>query len=623
MKPRVIVVRPLPQAPLLIDNQQHPTFDVLFSGDFRDVLSGSGEITLQIRAVDASDSTCRHNDFPLVLGSVKGTLTNIPGRFGHYYLKVPGPSNIAGAVSSIGASPEARKKPGVNIPQVAFAFDYKTTDTSRLISFALPADIRTHTIHDAPSFAEGDSWSFDLHIPDLNITSPPFPVAWHRSVVRSRFHNFPAATYDWHAGNSVNFFTDASKNPDGTAGAFHEIAAAIKAARKFIFIVDWSFHPTMRLDPNDNSIEGTIGATLLRKASDGVLVAVLTWFHAQPAAELANESAWDIIKSIANKVGPEYPPSDNLLWRANTRSLPGIAPRNASFYSHHQKFIVTDVPGPAPNDIQVFYGGLDLTKGRFDCKSHGILAEDPDVHKLTRNVTEKIFGFLSNKPETIGWAWEHGMGSRDYFDDWYNAEFNAETMPDDEGHWVRQPWHDIHAHVRGPVAWDFAREFVMRWSNTDYSAKQSTFLGSSAVKKVTELFNNSLMDRKQFRQQWEKPADAGPWSGQLLHSFHSKHAPSPAPNPKWHPDRREFTWRIHDSEGKSTDFERSIQDSYLRAILNADRFIHIENQYFIGSGAQGPLPAATSRTAFRRQSSTGFARRRPPNGIFTSTSSSP
>ena len=35
---------------------------------------------------------------------------------------------------------------------------------------------------------------------------------------------------------------------------------------------------------------------------------------------------------------------------------------------------------------------------------------------------------------------------------------------------------------------------------------------------------------------------------------------------------------------RSWQYERSIQDSYLRAIQEAERFIYIENQYFIGSG---------------------------------------
>jgi phosphatidylserine/phosphatidylglycerophosphate/cardiolipin synthase-like enzyme len=95
---------------------------------------------------------------------------------------------------------------------------------------------------------------------------------------------------------------------------------------------------------------------------------------------------------------------------------------------------------------------------------------------------------------------------------------------------------------------------------------------------VWKKFNDELFDREKFVQQWEC-REKGIWSGQLLHSFAQVHMSPPLPNPKWHPKRQEFTWKI------PRDFEYSIQTSYVRAIQMAERFIHIENQYFIGSGA--------------------------------------
>jgi phospholipase D1/2 len=48
--------------------------------------------------------------------------------------------------------------------------------------------------------------------------------------------------------------------------------------------------------------------------------------------------------------------------------------------------------------------------------------------------------------------------------------------------------------------------------------------------------------------------------------------------------QREFEWR-------AGPFERSIQNSYLNAIDNADRFIYIETQYLIGSGDKWGQPS--------------------------------
>ena len=313
-------------------------------------------------------------------------------------------------------------------------------------------------------------------------------------------------------------------------------------------------------------------------------MAILTWHHSGPA-DFENANGWKLFQAIANHLSLEYPPSKNLMWRANSRR--GSA-QFAAFWSHHQKFIVTDVPGEDRSDLQVFYGGLDLTKGRSDSSSHGILAEDPEVNCHTKNLTTTAYDAYAAKTLTYDWEWEYGFASRSTFDDWYNSEFGGESM--ENGRWVRQPWHDIHARLRGPVAWDFAREFVMRWSNMSYSGDESSVSGSDAVEKVWKLFSETLMDRKQFRQQWEKPKDGGPWSGQLLHSFHHDHLCEPKTNPRWHPDRQEFTWNIQAANGSASDFERSIQDAYLRAIANAERFIHIENQYFIGSGREWIIP---------------------------------
>jgi len=51
----------------------------------------------------------------------------------------------------------------------------------------------------------------------------------------------------------------------------------------------------------------------------------------------------------------------------------------------------------------------------------------------------------------------------------------------------------------------------------------------------------------------------------------------------------EFTWKLHEL------FEKSIQQSYIDAINHANRFIYIETQYFIGSGAHWDEPDQGAR----------------------------
>src|SRR5206468_9875021 len=102
--------------------------------------------------------------------------------------------------------------------------------------------------------------------------------------------------------------------------------------------------------------------------------------------------------------------------------------------SHHQKWVIVDVPGKdGRRAFKVFFGGLDLTKGRLDWPAHPTSARDPVL-------------------ESRRLAW--GTSARHLQDEWYNAETGGDlALP-------RQPWHDIYGCVEGPAAWDFVREFV-------------------------------------------------------------------------------------------------------------------------------------------------------------------
>lgn len=586
MNGRVIVVRPIRKAGMFRLKQQHyPAFEVILSGDFRDVLKDDREVKLQIREVDKARNANIHDGNPSVIGEVRGKLRQLEGLYGHYYLDVSGTPAVKGALSPLGADRQARETAGAGRPQVGFAFRRDEKDAAGLISFALPAGRMAHVQNGKPRRGEGDIWELEVYAPEFDLSSPAFPVAWQRFVVPSRFHDVTQASYDWHAGNSVRFFTDASENSDGTAGAFHEIAQAIEKAEKFIFIVDWSFQPTARLDPKDNSLGGTIGAKLIAKARKDVVVAILTWTHPPVGSpDPVNNGAIELMRKMAGGTLPK-----TLHFRTMSRT--------SIFWTHHQKFIVTDREaghchcGAPPakvkhslRRIHAFYGGLDLTRGRFDSSQHGIRPNDNEVASLLRPiVTAKV------EPPAEEKQWHPD----EPYTDWYNAEFDGTKNM--AIRWVRQPWHDIHAHLDGPVAWDFAREFVMRWSNLNFVNSQTDSV------ELWDFFKDTLMDRSQFVQQWERPRkqseDSAIWTGQLLHSFDFQHAPMPRTNSRWNPKRVEFRWKVRAAGGGGTLFERSIQDSYLRAIAKAERFIHIENQYLIGSGGLWPAPRAAVKNA--------------------------
>ena len=97
-------------------------------------------------------------------------------------------------------------------------------------------------------------------------------------------------------------------------------------------------------------------------------------------------------------------------------------------YTHHQKSVICDadsvVPG-GPRRLIAYVGGLDLTGGRYDTPNH------------------ELFKTLLNE----------------HLDDFRNS--NAKFLDPTEG--PREPWHDIHSRVEGPVAFDVFLNFQERW----------------------------------------------------------------------------------------------------------------------------------------------------------------
>jgi phospholipase D1/2 len=434
--------------------------------------------------------------------------------------------------------------------------------------FPQPDKSRPEFVFDLPSDSldrfEGDTWELQAVTHDPMNTATITATSATHTVARVRRALGTAsgpATYAWHAGHTVQFYHDGATGPTG-GGALTDIEKAIDQAEHFVFIADWSFHPYMRMR-RDSAVdfESTVGAQLVRKAhgKPECLIAIHTWDHTNVAApDTQNDNAESILDKISKSIFKKGRP-DNLRWRASSRT--GIG------FSHHQKFVVCDAPGAkGRRNLIAFIGGLDLTKGRFDWPEH------------------KLFDSPTGSFRAV---FIHAGNSMHRVDDWYSAEFwadkDADGDPKNPG-LPRQPWHDTHARIAGPGAWDLVREFVGRW-NLDPSASDAMGDdGSDDIKAVLDrfllLFKATLDDgkTKRFVQQWEMAF--GPWSAQLYRSMKKEHwgSDSEVKTPARTGERKEFEWKL------SGDREQSIQRAYVQAISQADRFIYIENQYLIGSG---------------------------------------
>ena len=493
------------------------------------------------------------------------------------------------------------------------------------------------------------------------VVSPSFPVAWNPRVVPYRGVQQPVASYDWHPGNDVLFYNDANVDQAGAAGYFHDVEQAIEAAKSVVLIVDWSFHPVTRLTPGDVTLGNCLGARLIRKANAGVTVAILTWYHGMAPKEPPNDNCQTIMNAIAadlglgaNKVlwrgavrkgvgwshhqkfvlvddGTEAPAGrarlkvyfggidltqgrsdwgDHHILREDNacanllRTLQngGNAWGAAGPYDdwYNAEFTSSDYGLPAPDAPKPVVGAQmidgDLILGVV---SHGFAPGD--VIRIDGSPAidgDRVVDEAPDNPLTPKKHWFR-VTTLDGFPVAANGNYEGNaTVTRNAPRFPRQPWHDVHARLDGPIAWDFAREFMGRWMMVIWPPSGDSGNTSGADNtKIWDAFY-ALFDRQKFVQQWEdhvrandeKPplGDALPgaggrnpiFSGQLLHSFQQVHLGWPKVNDRWHPGRKEMKWLL------SGSYERSIQDSYLKAIVQAERFIYIENQYFIGSGSK-------------------------------------
>lgn len=601
---RAIIVRAATDAEST--TYSNATFDVKFH--FLDQDAGKG-IEFKLFEVERDAKTSAVTKKTLLQGaSVAGTLQKAEasdsGQGGDG--QKPAPTAFLMALTP---SPTAKSEADPTKPRISFLFGSAAKPFFVALPDGKPRELQARVKLPASSQGSGASASSASSSqggsdpaandgPDV-VGSPYFYVSGHFVVPFGS-----DATYDWYSGNAVTFYSNGSEDPKGQAGAFSDIKKAIQDAKHFILIADWSFQPYMKLghDKDKPGVDDTVGALLVKKAKENkdMLIAIHTWDHVAEAAPDPDNDFADLqLRDIARVLDPNNPDADkpaNLLWRASGRT--GIG------WSHHQKMVVLDceVEDKSRRGIKAFFGGLDLTKGRFDWWAHPIMPPPPEGGEKPKEATAfdatsagftaaipaPAYGYTKFKTGGIGKQLGFSVMSESSYDDWYNAEFK------DDKKLPRQPWHDIHAQISGATAWDMVREFVGRWNVDPASPAARGDHNPDAILKVVNKFVLMLTKKKDgddatylFVQQWEKPkAKDGQFIGQVVRSIERVHWGQPAYG-NWWPTQvevvgaspKEFDWVIANDK-----FEKSIQEAYVRAISGAQRFVYIESQYFIGAG---------------------------------------
>ncbi|XP_042424859.1 phospholipase D alpha 1-like [Zingiber officinale] len=310
---------------------------------------------------------------------------------------------------------------------------------------------------------------------------------------------------------------------------WEDIFDAIAGARHFIYIAGWSVFTEITLvrDPQRPKPGGdaTLGDLLKGKARDGVRVLMLVW----------NDRTSVGLGRLRKDGVMATHDLDTASYFRDTGVQCVLCPRNpddaasyvqdfqtATMFTHHQKTLVVDADSgrDGKRTIRSFVGGIDLCDGRYDTQQHSLFRTLATAHRL------------------------------DFHQPNFPGASRSKGGP-------REPWHDIHCRLEGPVTVDVLRNFEQRWRKQG----GAEHLLLPDVERLAPV--RAVVDDKA-------------WSVQLFRSIDS----SSVDGFPYTPVEAAAAGLI---TGKDHVIERSIQDAYIHAIRRAKDFIYIENQYFLGS----------------------------------------
>lgn len=337
---------------------------------------------------------------------------------------------------------------------------------------------------------------------------------------------------------SLNLVKGPYDVPHVPQDCWRDLYFAIEGAEHLICITGWSVWVKLRLLRGEEAVAiygGTLGELLVKKCNEGVRVQIMIWSEASSGAIIGDEGMMGTHDMETYK----YFKQDHL-YTSHNRVMCALTPRefhtqaeltdmlqnqmSTGTYTHHQKSVIIDSACHQQHDgrrrLVAFVGGLDLTNGRYDNPGHDLFA------------TLKT----------------------DHFKDFHNG--NVPSVDGSVG--PREPWHDIHCQVEGPVARDVLENFIERWS------RQASNEGPPPY--VDERIINSFAVAQQ-----EDPKNE--WNVQLFRSITSDSAMLK--------EQKRMELMLTSKKGRLV--EQSITQAYIQVIRNAVNFIYIENQYFMGS----------------------------------------
>lgn len=272
---------------------------------------------------------------------------------------------------------------------------------------------------------------------------------WGEGIADPRYKGVPYCYFPQRKGCKVTLYQDAHMNDDFLPSIYQaggqqrqptrlweDVFNAINDARHIIYITGWSVYCEILLvrDPRRpiRGSEGlTLGELLKKKAAEGVRVNMLVWDDKTSIEVLKRDGLMATHDEDTENFFADSEVNCHLCPRNPDDSLSAVQGFTiGTMFTHHQKTVIVDAPLPgADNDrrrIVSFVGGIDLCDGRFDNQNHS------------------LFRTLND------------LNMNDFHQPNYPDASPAKGGP-------REPWHDIHSRIEGPVAWDVLWNFEQRW----------------------------------------------------------------------------------------------------------------------------------------------------------------
>ncbi|CAK9170402.1 unnamed protein product [Ilex paraguariensis] len=370
---------------------------------------------------------------------------------------------------------------------------------------------------------------------------------WSQGIKSPIFGGVPYTFFKQRQGCKITLYQDADVPGDefpmflSSEGPRYEprrcwedIFDAISNAKHLIYITGWSVYTKISL-VRDRTMpkpggEIILGELLKNKADKGVNVLMLVWDDRTSVEALKKDG----LMATHDKETRDY--------FQNTKVRCVLCPRNpddgksifqglkvSTMFTHHQKTIIVDseIPGGRSQKRRIvsFVGGIDLCDGRYDTLDHPLFSTLDTIHH----------------------------------DDFYQPNFLGSSIRKGG---PREPWHDIHCRLEGPVAWDVLYNFEQRWK------KQ---VGDKYIFPVTELDKFIIRPSPVTTSQ-----DLETWNVQIFRSIDGGAVSG-------FPEKPVVAAAVGLVNGKDNIIDRSIHDAYIHAIRRAKNFIYIESQYFVGS----------------------------------------